>query len=92
MHKLLRIVWGVLNSAMPYDPQIDKENKRKKEKPIQETQHQQLERKRRLQTFDQEAPISRMAHKKRKAHATSQSGETSKKRDLEPEPLGTNIS
>lgn len=92
MHKLLKIVWGVLSSAMPYDPQIDKENKRKKEKPIQETQHQQIERKRRLQTFDQEAPISRMAHKKRKAHATSQSGETSKKRDLEPEPLGTNIS
>ncbi len=91
MHKLLRIVWGVLHSEKPFDPQIDKQNKRKKEKPIEETQHQQIERKRRLQTFDQEAPISRIAYKKRKAHATSQSGETSKKRDLEPEPLDTNI-
>jgi transposase len=91
MHKMLRIVWGVLNSAKPYDCEIDKQNQIRKEKPIEEQQHQGVERKRRLQKFDQDAPISRMAYKKRKAHAASQSGETSKKRDLEPEPSRTNI-
>ena len=91
MHKMLRIIWGVLSSAKPYDCEIDKQNQRKKEKPIEKQQHQEVERKRRLQTFDQDAPISRMANKKRKVHAASQSGETSKKRDLEPEPLLANI-
>ena len=91
MHKILRIVWGVLHSAKPYDCAIDKQNQIKNEKPIEDQTYKEVERKRRLQTFDQDAPISRMAHKKRKVHATSQSGETSKIRDLEPEPLDTNI-
>lgn len=91
MHKMLRIIWGVLHSSKPYDSVIDKQNQIKNEKLVEDQSYKEVERKRRLQSFDQDAPISRMAYKKRKVHAASQSGETSKIRDLEPEPLDTNI-
>ena len=91
MHKMLRIVWGVLSSAKPYDCEIDKLNQRKKEKPVEEKTQKETERKRRIQAFDPDAPVSRKANKRRKAHATFQSGETRNVRNLEHEPLITNI-
>jgi transposase len=91
MHKMLRIVWGVLHSAKPYDCEIDKLNQRKNKKPVEEKTQKETERKRRLQAFDPDAPVSRMANKRRKAHATFQSGETRNVRNPEHEPLPTNI-
>ena len=91
MHKMLRIVWGVLKNKQAYNSAIDAQNQNKKPQKIEVKEQQTLERKRRLQSFDQEAPISRLAYKKRKAQALSQSGEASKVQDLQPEPVAANI-
>jgi transposase len=83
MHKTLRIVWGILKHKQPYDPQTDVKNQQKETST--------MERVRRLQAFDQDAPISRMAQKKRKAQPLNQSGISGDVRVPELEPLITNI-
>jgi hypothetical protein len=71
MHKLTRIVFGVLKNNTPFDPNIDKQNqmrsKPKKEKKIRKCET------RRFQKQDQQAPISRRQTKKRKEQEQSQS-------------------
>ena len=63
MHKTLRIVYGMLKSKTKFNPQIDENNqKRKNEKP----KSKQKDTKRRFQSYDSSAPISRRQTKKRK--------------------------
>ncbi|MFC1853781.1 IS110 family transposase [candidate division CSSED10-310 bacterium] len=64
MHKLARIVYGVLKNKEAYDPEIDRNN----QTAIRKTQHSPDEHKkeRRYQGFDPTAPISRRHMKKRK--------------------------
>ena len=62
MHKMLRIVYGILRTDKEFDSQIDDKNAKKFEKKA-ENKHQ--ERKRRLQQPDQKAPISRRQTKTR---------------------------
>jgi transposase len=91
MHKMLRIIWGVLSSRKPYESMIDENNQNKNLKTIQDNTAEQIQTKRRFQKFDTNAPISRLAGKKRKVHATSQVGNAEQVRDLEHEPSGVNI-
>lgn len=71
MHKLARIVFGVLSNNTPFDPEIDKQNqmrsKAKKEIKTDKTDS------RRFQKEDMQAPISRRQTKKRKEREESQS-------------------
>jgi len=85
MHKLLRIIWGVLTTQKPYDPQIDQSNQQKNDAPAEQGQQKEITSKRRHQDFDEEAPISRIATKKRKAYQLSQVSGAEQVRD----PAGT---
>jgi transposase len=91
MHKLIRVVWGVLTKKQPYNPETDKQNQQKRQETKEQKDRKSTERVRRLQSFDQNAPISRLASKKRKVHSLSQSGMAEKVRDPEIEPIKTNI-
>jgi transposase len=82
MHKMLRIIWGVLMSGKPYDPEIDRKNQERSPQAPATEEIREVLRKRRMQTFDESAPVSRRADKKRKAHALSQAGEAGQVRDL----------
>ena len=62
MHKILRIVYGMLKHQKPFDPLVDTNNRqRKKEKGNQQTKNKD----RRFQSFDPQAPISKRQNKKR---------------------------
>lgn len=66
MHKLLRIIWGVLSSGTKYDQTVDQANQLKKvSEPQKNAQQQEMTSKRREQPFDEAAPISRIATKKK---------------------------
>jgi transposase len=82
MHKMLRIIWGVLMSGKPYDPEIDRKNQERSPQAPAKEEIQEMVKKRRMQTYDESAPISRTAAKKRKAHALSQAGDAGQVRDL----------
>lgn len=69
MHKILRIVYGMLKNNTPFDPAIDQRNREKQSINHQKPQH---DKKRRLQSFDKNAPISRRQLKKRKEQSSSQ--------------------
>jgi len=68
MHKLLRIVYGVLKSGKAFDPAIDQANKTRK--PDQRKPKKQETR--RLQPVDENAPVSARQNKKRKEQNQSQ--------------------
>jgi transposase len=70
MHKILRIIYGMLKHNKSFDPEIDKKNRQKKvnEKPIV-----RRDKNRRYQDYDPQAPISRRQHKKRMEQKESQS-------------------
>lgn len=82
MHKMIRVIWGILTHEQAYDSKIDAANQIKNvQNPVQD-EIKETENKRRLQKFDAEAPISRIASKKRKVHVTSQAGNAGLVRDL----------
>lgn len=63
MHKILRILYGMLKNNKPFDPQIDIANRQrsariKNDTPVKNTN-------RRFQDYDQMAPVSRRQQKKR---------------------------
>jgi transposase len=74
MHKLLRIVWGILSSNKPYDVGVDQKNRTKNIKEQINTDTEGVDKKRRFQEHDKNAPISSKQNKKRKAHLESQVG------------------
>jgi transposase len=69
MHKILRIVYGMLKHNQAFDPQIDLKN-RQKTPPYQGKAGQ--DKNRRYQDFDSNAPISRRQKIKRKERKQSQ--------------------
>lgn len=87
MHKLLRIVWGVLTTQTVYDSQIDQSNQEKNDSPAAQSLEKEIASKRRHQDFDEDAPISRIATKKRKAYQLSQASHAGQVRD----PVGTPV-
>ena len=62
MHKILRILYGMLKHGKPFDPQIDLDNRQRlvKKKPAG-----RRDKSRRFQDYDSNAPISRRQNKKR---------------------------
>ena len=69
MHKILRIVYGMLKHNQAFDPQIDLKN-RQKTPPRQRRVGQ--DKNRRYQDFDSKAPISRRQKMRRKERKQSQ--------------------
>ena len=86
MHKMIRIIWGVLTHQKTYDAKVDKANQAGQPATPGKDQIAETEKKRRIQGFDAEAPVSSIANKKRKAHAASQAGNAGLVRDLVHEP------
>jgi transposase len=81
MHKLLRVVWGVLYTKQPYDAHVDQKNQAKCIKAQINKETEQTVKKRRFQEHDKAAPISSRQNKKRKAHLESQVGIAAQMRD-----------
>ena len=73
MHKILRIVYGMLKSNKPFDPQIDKRNKNRTRQQADKNESEKEDIKRRFQVRDKDAPISRRQSVKRKKRKESQS-------------------
>lgn len=71
MHKLTRIIYGMLKNGTTYNPQIDKEN-RENSKSKKQNDNDSYCRKRRMQNFDSNAPVSRREKKKRKERKETQ--------------------
>jgi transposase len=69
MHKICRIIYGMLKHNQAFDPQIDRQN-REKSAPSKPKHHRNKSR--RYQDFDAKAPISRRQGKKRKERKRSQ--------------------
>lgn len=63
MHKIIRIVYGMLKHNQPYNPEIDKTNREKHNKSVKSNKPDVS---RRYQTINLNAPISRRQNKKRK--------------------------
>lgn len=69
MHKILRIVYGMLKNNTPFSPEVDMKNQaRTNVKSLQKRK----DKKRRFQKFDKNAPISRRQKKKREEQRLSQ--------------------
>lgn len=80
MHKLLRIIYGVLKNNKPFEASIDEyniknaeEKKLEKQKQLEEGKKQIQQKKMRFQPVTINAPISRKAAQKLKKQITSQS-------------------
>lgn len=80
MHKMLRIIFGVLKNQTPYNPEIDKKNREMAAQRRNETEVKcnglKKEKRRRAERFkgkEMQAPISRRMAQKRKKQEESQS-------------------
>ena len=71
MHKILRIIYGMLKNNQAYDSQVDQENR--KNRTTREATHTAKNENRRYEMFNQQAPISRRQNNKRKEWEQSQS-------------------
>ena len=69
MHKILRIVYGMLKHNKPFDPQIDLRNRNK---TASRQNRVAQDKNRRYQDFDSKAPISRRQKMRRKERKQSQ--------------------
>ena len=70
MHKILRVIYGMLKHNSPFDPEIDRKNR---QKSIQKGQSRKENKIRRYQDYDPNAPISRRHKTKRMEQRQSQS-------------------
>jgi transposase len=72
MHKLLRIMYGMLKNNTKFDAEIDRQNR--KDKQLNKSSSKRKDKKRRFQKYDSKAPTSGRQYKKRKeqTQATSQ--------------------
>jgi len=69
MHKILRIVYGMLKNKQNFDPEIDKRNQNKS---LPKKKKVKISKVRRYQIYDDKAPISRRQNNKRKEEKKSQ--------------------
>jgi len=86
MHKILRIIYGMLKNNSTFNPEIDRRNREKslqKRKPIKENKI------RRYQDYDPNAPISRRQKIKRMEQEQSQSDNDAMSGILAPVPFPT---
>ena len=85
MHKILRILYGMLKNNRPFDPHIDIANRLQSDRikidtPLKNTT-------RRFQDYDQKAPVSRRQRKKRLERERSHSVADTKSGITAPVPL-----
>ena len=86
MHKLLRIIWGILKSEKPYEAKVDEANQSKKPTTKADNKTEEVNAKRRYQSLDIEAPVSNKQTRKRKAHVQSQVEQVEQIRDQQHAP------
>jgi len=84
MHKILRIIYGMLKHKKAFDPEIDRKNR---ETTFQSKTRTQKDKNRRYQQFDSKAPISRRQSRKRKEREQSQSNNDAKYGINAPAPI-----
>ncbi len=78
MHKILRIVYGMLKNQKAFDPEIDRENSRKVLSTKETRESKKKDARRRYQKQDDSAPVSRRQGIKRKERKKSQSNNVTK--------------
>lgn len=88
MHKILRIIYGMLKNNTAFEPQIDQRN-RKREQYKKSGLGKNKDR--RFQSYDNSAPVSRRQHKKRLEREQSQSVTNTKCGISAPVPISTII-
>lgn len=95
MHKMLRMIFGILKSRKPFNAQIDEKNQERarekqteKDKEAKKEKKEKQQKKYRFQALSTDGPISRRNHQKRKKQIASQ---TSKEVNTGLLPANTNI-
>lgn len=86
MHKILRIVYGMLKNNQPFDPEIDRRNRARSSKRKKTIR---TDKNRRIQVYDPKAPISRRQHMKRMERELSHSDNDTKCGINAPVPFPT---
>jgi len=86
MHKILRIIYGMLKHNSPFDPEIDRRNR---QKSVQKRNPRKENKIRRYQDYDPNAPISRRHKIKRMEQSQSQSDNSAEYGILGPIPFPT---
>jgi len=86
MHKILRIIYGMLKHNSPFDPEIDRRNREKSAQRPTSTRENKI---RRYQDYDPNAPISRRHKIKRMEQRQSQSDNGAEHGILAPVPFPT---
>jgi transposase len=69
MHKILRVIYGMLKNNTPFDPEIDRKNR---QNSVQRRKSKKENKVRRYQDYDPNAPISRRHKIKRMEQSQSQ--------------------
>src|SRR6056297_178287 len=75
MHKLARMIYGMLKNRTTYDPDVDKHNRNKTQR--EKSQSLNNDKSRRYQKYDPKAPISGRENKRRKEQIETQDALTS---------------
>lgn len=76
MHKLTRIIYGMLKNGTTYNPDTDRKN-RQDNKSQDQSNNDSYNRKRRFQDYDSDAPVSRREKKRRKERIETQDADAS---------------
>ena len=84
MHKILRIIYGMLKHNTAFNPEIDRQNR---EKTSQRKKISFKDKNRRYQDFDPKAPVSRRQKGKRKEQEQSHSDNNTKSGIIAPVAL-----
>ena len=86
MHKILRVIYGMLKHNSPFDPEIDRKNR---QNSVQRRKSRKENKVRRYQDYDPNAPISRRHKIKRMEQSQSQSDNGAEYGILGPVPFPT---
>jgi hypothetical protein len=86
MHKILRIIYGMLKNNTPFNPDIDIANQQRTVRVKSVNPKSNTDR--RIQDYDQKAPVSRRQHKKRLERERSQGVGDTVRGITTPIPLG----
>ena len=86
MHKILRIIYGMLKHNKPFNPQIDIENRQRSVSV--KIAEPEINKSRRFQDYDTKAPVTRRQRKKRMEREQSQSVRDTESGISAPVPLG----
>lgn len=89
MHKILRIVYGMLKNKTAFDPQVDEKN-RERELRVNKSGPRK-DKNRRFQNYDAGAPVSRRQNKKRMEREQSQSVDNTECGISAPVPIASII-